>query len=287
MTTHAAQVREPFVRMGVLRLVRYMVLVPEAVLLVGLLLIYALWLPYAGVALTGIGLAIWFGARIGLLIIARSLLSHAHYQRAAMFTRWSLLLYPYSADALGLLGTILLTSGQASAAIPQLARSVAIYPWQPAMYTLLATAQLDVGDLAAARQTARMALALNSHYGPAYLALAEAEERLGADRDLIVALLQQGQALPLLPADQAAFQCAHAALLVRNGQAPEAVRALHAAERLIRHCPPIHQASLHFQVGTLWHQCDQPDAARVHFYASAELDPHGPYAAAAWRAART
>jgi tetratricopeptide (TPR) repeat protein len=242
------------------RLGRQLLLVPEAIVLLVLLSLY--------------------NVRGGSLLLATLGLFVA-------LARWALSLYPYSADALALAGTIQLTFGQPEAASRLLLQAVRSYPWQPGLYTTFAIALLEAGRTREALVAARRALALDPAYGPAYLPLAEAEAQLGAAIAVVEAWVQQGLRCAAPPADTAALQCALAECFLKREEVGNAQTALRAAEALLGQCSSVQRAGLHFQLGALWQQCGDPEAARNHFAASADLDPHGPYAAAAWRAART
>jgi tetratricopeptide (TPR) repeat protein len=269
------------------RLGRQLLLVPEAIVLLVLLSLYNVHGGSLLLTTLGLCVALWFGLRIGLLIAARHALDRANYPRAEALARWALSLYPYSADALALAGTIQLTFGQPEAASNLLRQAVRCYPWQPGLYTTLAIALLEAGRTREALVAARRALALDPAYGPAYLPLAEAEAQLGAEIAVVEAWVQQGLRCAAPPADTAALQCALAECFLKREEVGNAQTALRAAEALLGQCFSVQRAGLHFQLGALWQQCGDPEAARNHFAASADLDPHGPYAAAAWRAART
>jgi hypothetical protein len=75
--------------------------------------------------------------------------------------------------------------------------------------------------------------------------------------------------------------------MLRKGNITEARLALARAERLLPMSQAPQRASLHYQIGEILHQCGDHEAAHVHFSASESLDPQGPYAADAWRAARS
>lgn len=272
---------------ALVRLGRQLLLVPEALILVLLLSFYQRWGNNLSLGVLALFVALWFGLRMALLLGARHAFDAGRYVRAESLAHWAVSLYPYSADALGLLGMTQLTAGRTGPAIANLRRALSYYPAQPWVYTALATGLLEAGATSEARTAALAALAYDPAYGPAYLPLAEAETRLGSNPAQIEALLRQGLVCPLASGDAAALSCALAARCLQRGAAEEARNAISHAEELLATTPVHQRAGLHFQLGELWQSLDHRDAARSHFAASADLDPEGPHAATAWRAART
>lgn len=269
------------------RLGRQLLLVPEAPILFVLLSLYYGWGAGLSLATLALFVALWFGLRMGLLVGARRAFEQGNYARAATLAQWAVSLYPYSADALGMLGMAHLADGRIGDAVKQLQRATVYYPWQPGLHTALATALLEAGYARAAHATVQHALRLEPTYGPAYLALADAEMHLGASDERVEALLRQGLQNHPAPVDAAAMECSLAACLLRRNATDAARQALRTAEQLLPATPPLPRAGLHFQLGELWRTLGDFDTARNHFAASADLDPHGPHAATAWRAART
>jgi tetratricopeptide (TPR) repeat protein len=196
-------------------------------------------------------------------------------------------LYPLSADAHALLGTLYLARGKPAAAVDALGKAVRYYPIQAGLHAALSAALLEEGRTLDALEAAAAALRLDPTYAPAYLHLAIAEEMLSAPAEIIERHLRAGLDQPARPADEAALRCALARTLLRQGNAAEARRAIARAEELLPRSPAPQRASLHYQIGAILRQSAQPEAAHAHFTASESLDPHGPYAAAAWRASRS
>lgn len=269
------------------RLGRQLLLVPEAVLLLGLLCLHAASGAPPILALLGLGLISWFSIRMGLLFASRRAVANADYERAARLAGVAIWLNPWSADSYALLGAIHLARGQAEAAAEALRRAIAYYPFEAGLHTALSAALLEAGQAQEALAEARLAIGLNTACAPAYLHLAEASGQLGASLDDIEHHLRAGLEQPATPADAAALRCALAALLLGNGRSSAARLALRGAEDLLGRCPAPQRAGLHYQIGDLLRQTGDAEAARSHFSASAALDPHGRYAAAAWRAARS
>ncbi|WP_129631265.1 tetratricopeptide repeat protein [Candidatus Oscillochloris fontis] len=265
---------------------RQLLLVPEAILFVTLLCMHSLYGPNPLLAFLGIMLMFWFLLRIGLLALARRAVDAAHYQRGLQLAQIALRLYPLSADAHALLGSIYLGMGKPSAAISALRQAVRYYPLQAGLYVALSAALLEDEQPQAALEAASLALRLDPRYAPAYLHHASASEALRNNPILIESYLRHGLAHPATPADEAALRCALARVLLHQGHMSEARHMLEHAETLLPASPTPQRAELHFQIGEILRMSGQPDAARDHFRASEQIDPRGPYAAAAWRAAR-
>jgi tetratricopeptide (TPR) repeat protein len=265
---------------------RQLLLVPEAVLLLALLCLHSALGAPPLLALLGIAITIYFAARTALIALGQRALAAADYGRAARLARAAIVMYPGSADAHALAGSIHLARGQSEQGVAAFRRAVACYPLQADLYTALSAALLDDGKPQAAREEARRALALEPRSAAAHLHLAGAEEQLGAPVARVEAVLRAGLAYAAPPADEATLRCALAALLVGAGRPAEAQLALAGTERLLASCPAPQRAGLHFHLGELLQASGYIDAARSHFSASERLDPHGRFAAAAWRAAR-
>jgi tetratricopeptide (TPR) repeat protein len=282
-----ASIATPSVVTSIVRVGRQVLLVPEAIVLVLLIGLYYSHAAHLSLAILALCVTIWFALRMGLLMTARGAFDAGHYARAEALAYWAVSLYPYSADALTILGAAQLADGQVGPAIANLQRATLYYPGHAGMYTALATGLLAADRTEAARTTAEQALILDPTYGPAYVPLAEAETRLGASDATIEALLRRGLELPLPPGDAAALHCALAGYLVRREAADEAHTRIKVATALLADAPVILRAGIHFQLGEVWRTLGDVETARIHFAASAELDPQGPHAATAWRAART
>jgi tetratricopeptide (TPR) repeat protein len=224
---------------------------------------------------------------MALLYNARRAVESARYSRAEAMARMAVRLYPLSADAQALLGTVHLARGNPAAAVGALSSAVRYYPLQAGLHAALSAALLEDGRPCDALAEASAALILDKTCATAYLHQAVAEDLLDASPELIERHLRAGLDQLAAPADEAALRCALARILLRRGDDTEARLALMHVEDLlpISHVPQ--RASLHYQIGEILHQCGDSEAARAHFSACEVLDPHGPYAAAAWRAARS
>lgn len=274
-------------RATLVRLRRQALLVPEAMLLAVLLSLYALGVRSPLLDFVGLGVTLYFGARMALLSLSRQALARADYLRAERLTRAAAALYPASADAQALSGVIQAARGQPTTGVDALTHAVQLFPQSAELHATLSGALLDAGRPQEARASAQTALALDPHSPVAHLHLADADDQLGAAPDQVEALLRAGLSRPLQPAVEASLRCALAALLIRQGRAPEAQLALARSPQLLTACPVAQQAGLHFYLGELLQLQGDKEAAREHYRASEALDPGGPYAAAAWHAAHT
>jgi tetratricopeptide (TPR) repeat protein len=265
---------------------RQLLLVPEAVLLLALLCLHSTFGAPPILAALGLVITLYFVARTTLIALGQHAFALADYERALKVTHAAIAMYPGSADAHALAGSIHLARGRSSMGAEAFRRAVACYPLQSDLHAALSAALLDDGRPQEAREEAFRALELDPHSAVAHLHLAGAEEALGAARERVEATLRAGLACAAPAADEATLRCALAALLLEAGRRSEAQLVLVGTERLLARCPAPQRAGLHFHLGELLRASDA-DAARGHFSASEQLDPNGRFAAAAWRAARS
>ncbi|NNJ09881.1 tetratricopeptide repeat protein [Chloroflexales bacterium ZM16-3] len=266
---------------------RQLLLVPEAVILLMLLCLNAALGPAPMLAVGGIGIVLWFIARVALLYGGKLAVESGRYGRAETMAQIALRLYPLSADAHALLGTVYLSHGKADAAIRALARAVRYYPLEASLHAALSAALLEGERLHEALISAGTALLLDPTCAPAYLSHASAEEQLDAPPELVERHLRAGLEQPAAPADEAALCCALARVLIRRGYVDKAQIALARAELLLPKSQLPQRAGLHYQIGEALRLTGDSEAAHAHFSASETLDPNGPFAADAWRAARS
>lgn len=268
------------------QIVRQMLLVPEGVLLLVLLAIHLLTGGSGFTALLGLALVVCFVARSALLVAARQALRGAQYPLAERLLRVALLLHPWSADALALRGALFLATGRPEAADLVLRRAIALFPDHGSLHAALSSALLDQGRITEARWEALRTLSLDPGCAAAYLHLAQAEQRLGVPLLTIEQHLRAGLEICHDAASEAALRVALSAVLLALGHQGESRLAVQGVEALVAHCTPCERAALLFQLGEVRRAQGDQEAARGHFQASEQLDPHGRYAAAAWRAAR-
>ncbi len=266
---------------------RQLLLVPESVLLLTLLCMHAMLGAPLLTALIGLGLIGCFVCRTTLMHLARQALKEANYARADRLSRLALALYPYSADAQGLRAALFMARGQTKAAEEALRRAIAYYPYQAVLYAALSGVLIEDNRPIEAQWAATHALVINPRCALAHLHLAQVAQQLNAAPAIIEQHLRNGLHGQAEPSEEAALRCALAALLLNQGRQSEAQFILVGAEALLARCPAPQRASLHYHLGELRRTIGDLDAARNHFSASETLDPHGPWAAAAWRAARS
>ncbi len=265
---------------------RQLLLVPEALFLLLVLCLHmGPGIPPV-TTLPALGLIGWFVTRFLLICMARRALDQARYLGAARLIRVALWLYPYSADARALQGMIALAQGDAETAVAELRQAIMFYPGHAGLHATRSGALLEVGQTVEACWEAMHALALDPNCAPAYLHLANGGQALGAPRALIEAHLRRGLQAATAPIDEAALCCTLAALLLEAERSVEAQLVLVGIEGLLVHGSVPQQAALHYYLGELRRTIGDSDGARDHFSVSETLDPHGRYAAAAWRAAR-
>lgn len=265
---------------------RWLLLVPEAALLAIVLMLYGATGGAQSVAVIAAVLITVFVVRTLALYLARLALEASRYNDADALLKLALGLYPWSADGLAMRGTMLLARGEAAAAQQALQQAVRMLP-QPSFYTALSSALIALGRPVEAKQAAQRALELDAEHAQAYLYLAEAEHASGGTSQIVEAKLRKGLIVAVQPDPQAALQCALAAHLLADGRFAEASLALHSAEALLPKCQSLRQAELRYLLGELLVSQGQLEQAREHFRHAEALDPHGRFAAAAWRGAHS
>ncbi len=265
---------------------RQVLLVPEAILLLTLICLHVTLDGPVFTTLLSPTIAAWFGCRTALILSARRALQHARYARAEQLVQLALWLYPYSADALALRGAILMAQGRMAEAEPALCQAIAFYPGQATLHVARSGALLEMDRGAEAYCEATRALLLDPGCAAAYLHLAHAAQQMGEPDEVIETHLRMGLRVTPTPTDEAALRCTLAAFLVDQHRPAEAWLTLAGIEVLLARCAAPQQAGLHYYLGELRHTVGDTEAAHHHFRLSEALDPHGRYAAAAWRAAR-
>lgn len=264
-----------------------LLLVPEALLLAVLLGFHFVLDAPLLTALFGVVTIGWFLVRSGLIEAARWALDKANYDHATHLIRWGLRLYPYSADAQAIWGMVCIAQDHIKEAEVALRRAIYLYPGCATLHVALSGIFLEAEQPEAAHREATRALKLDPEQASAYLHLAYAEQQIGASHDTVETLLRRGLRCEPVPADEAALRCTLAALLIVQDRPSEAQLALAGVEVLLARCPAPQQAGLHYYLGEVRRAIGDAETAHSHFSASEILDPHGRYAADAWRAARS
>ncbi len=272
---------------GIVLMGRYCLLVPELVLLLTLFCFYFITGATTWLILLAAVIAIWFGCRSSLIIAARQAFHRAHYHRATYLANLAARLYPFSADVKALQGALLMASDHTQEAAREYRRAIELYPGCAALHTAYSSVLLELDELTQARHEVAHALKIHPGYAPAYLHMAHVAQQAGDPISEVETILRAGLQAHPAPGDAAAMRCMLATLLLDQGRTGQAQLVLVGIEELMVHCPTPQIAGLHYYLGELRSMMGELDEARNHYNASEMLDPHGRFAAAAWRAART
>jgi tetratricopeptide (TPR) repeat protein len=263
-----------------------LLLVPEAVFLTLLLGLHTTAVPATLTLLVGTTIIAWFVVRLSLLLAARRAIAGAAYIRAERLARFAHRMHPGSADGLALLGSIALARGQIDPAIDYLRRASKWMPNHADYQALLSAALLETGALIEAREVALKALQVSPGCAPAHLSLAQADQMLGRPPALVEQHLRIGLACTDVAAETAALYCALASHQFAADMPDAAEASLARIEQILPACPFSQRAALHYYIAELLRDQGYTERARNHYQASEQLDPHGRYAADAWRSAR-
>lgn len=265
------------------RLLQQVLLVPEAVMLLALVVLgWMLHFP-ALIGLLAIITMLVFAVRLSLIALAERRLARGAYDAADRLLRAALRLNPWSADALVLRAQGLTQQGEDEAAERFLRQATRLYPDDPALQSALAAVLLAQGRIAEGWQMARQnnIVALDSPQivqQRAWLAL-HVEDDAAKARSILQSSHPERQApqisLPLL-----ATLCEAQIVL---GAHDEALKLMQTIEEQLRLCAQPQQAELLYHLGKL-HMALGQDGT-LYFRRSVELDPDGRYAQAAWRSA--
>lgn len=265
------------------RLRQQALLVPEAGVLIGLLLVgWVMHFP-ALIGLLALLTMLLFGLRLGLMALAERQIAHGDYARADWLIRAALRLNPWSADALVLRAQGLTHQGEDEAAERLLRRAAQLYPDDSALQSALAAALLAQGRIAEGWQVARqdgIAQIRTPQIAQQRAWLALHVEGDAAKARAIIIDAQPDQfapriALPLLAT------LAEAQIVL--GSRDEAKRTIQTIQQKLPACPQPQQAELLYHLGRMHDALGEESSS--YFRRSVELDPDGRYAQAAWRSA--
>lgn len=265
------------------RIKHQVLLVPEAPVLIGLLLIgWAYSFPPALSAIAALVVA-FFIVRLFCLASATQELDHANYQQADRLAQAALRLNPWSSDALALRANTQLLQGNDEAAELLLRDAIRCAPDNAANHAALAAILLARGAYAAGREHATQAYRIDATSPGAvqqlaWLALHRDEDPTKAQRIVNTIDLQTQPAAvrtPLL-----VLRCEAEIAQDHVMQARESMSALEAM--LLNGSRPL-QAELCYHLGRL--EALLGEDGGTYFRRSVKLDPHGRWAHAAWRAA--
>jgi tetratricopeptide (TPR) repeat protein len=277
---HRKQTKETFL-WG--RIIQQALLIPEASILLGLLLIaWAFNFPPL-IGILAIITAFVFGLRLGLMTLAEQQLAHGEYDRADRLMQAALRLNPWSVDALVLRAQGLAQQGDDETAEQLLRRAARLHPNDDTIQSTLASVLLAQGRVTEGWQMARVD---DASIVPvpqviqqrAWFAL-HVEEDAAKARSLILsadpARFPPRIGLPLL------MTLSEAHIILGARDAAEAV--LQTIEAQLPVCPRPQQAELLYHLGRLYAALG--GNSTVYFRRSVELDPEGRYAQTAWRSA--
>lgn len=264
--------------------VRHQVLlVPEAPVLIGVLLIgWAYGFPPAISGLAALVVA-FFIVRLFCLASAAQELGQARYRQADRLAQTALRLNPWSADALALRANTQLLQGNDEAAEMLLRDAIRRAPDNAANHAALAAILLARGAYAAGRQHATQAYQIDatSPFAAqqlAWLALYR-EDDPGKAQRIVKTIDLRAQPLTIA-----------APLLVLRSEAEiaqdhltQARETVSTLEAMLPTCPLPLQAELCYHLGRLGALLGEDGG--TYFRQSVRLDPHGRWAHAAWRAA--
>lgn len=265
------------------RIAQQALLVPEASILLGLLLIaWAFNFPPL-IGILAIITAFVFGLRLGLMALAEQQLAHGAYNRADWLIQAALRLNPWSVDAMVLRAQGLAQQGEDEAAETLLRRAAHLYPNDHTVKSTLASVVFAQGRIVEGSQLALVNDATAAQLPQqiqqrAWVAL-HVEEDAAKARSII------------LSADPSRFPSRiELPLLVTLGEAhiilgarEAAMAVLQTIETSLPACPRSQQAELLYHLGRLHAALGENNS--VYFRRSVELDPEGRYAQAAWRSA--
>lgn len=263
--------------------VEQVLLIPEAcVLLVLLLLAWTLNFPPI-VSLLALVTVFLFGVRLGLMAVAEHALERGRYRRADALTSAALRLNPWSADALVLRAQGLSHRGADEEAEHVLRRAAHLYPHDRAVQSALAASLLAQGRVTEGWQIARssdptMAQTPQIAQQLAWFAL-HVEENAAKARTTVL----RTEPEHLLPVIGLPLLVTLAEAEIVLGAQVEAQQHLIVIERELPACPQPQQAELLYHLGRLHTVLGENGAA--YFRRSVEIDPQGRYAQTAWRSA--
>ncbi|MGQ9612879.1 tetratricopeptide repeat protein [Chloroflexus sp.] len=244
-----------------------------------------LWMVLGGVvlinALPAVLCSLWFLSRYLLIGQARRLLNDGQYHSAMRLARIAKSLNPFSADTHWLLGLIALRRNRPRVAVDHLEEACRLDPDNAILYAALSIALIDLEEPKAAIQYARKALALNPDLFEVNMVMSDFAET----NEQIEYYLRQALHASRKPDDRAIAYCALAFHLIESGRPTEAESLIAQTIKLVQACNPVIRGSIHYRLGELLTACGKHDMARDQFLLSIKIDPNGPYAANAWRAA--
>jgi len=264
-------------------LARQLLLIPEAPVLLALLLIgWAYGFPPAVSVLAALTITV-FILRLLLIASASRQLDRGRYGHAERLSGAALRIYPWSADALLLRAQGCVLRGDDTQAEELLRRALDLAPDSPMVHSALAGVLIERGHFAAAREHA--GIAFRQAAGTPYAVQHLAWLALHVDGEPISALRVLSTIDPekLQPALAAPLLVALAETQLARGAVQPARASVGKIDLMLDQCPIPQQAELCYQIGRL--KAMFGGESRAYFRRSVALDPSGRYAHSAWRAA--
>ncbi len=262
---------------------RGMVLIPEAPMLLALLLIgWAYGFPPAVSGLAVLVVAL-FMTRFFLLTSAAYELDNADYRKADRFGSAALRMNPWSADALTLQANSQLLRGNDTSAETLLRKAMRVAPESETVHSALAATLLARGDFARGREHAMTAERLAAGSPHAAQHLSWLALHIDDDPEQTTRLIDSFDTGRLEPRLQAPLLVLRGEACIACGATAAARETLVSIKRLLPQCPVPQQAELSYHLGRL-HTLLGDEGGR-HFRRSVDLDPQGRWAQPAWRAA--
>jgi tetratricopeptide (TPR) repeat protein len=262
---------------------RQVLLIPEAPLLLGLLLAgWAFGFPpvVSTMAMLVVGV---FVVRLFLLSSATHELDNGHYAYADRYAEAALRIYPWSADALMVRAKSYLLQGDEKRAEVLLHRALRLAPESEAVHSALAAILLARADYIGARDHALIAGEVAAGSPLALQHLSWLALHIERDPAKSARLLQGIQPQSLPPHLLAPLLVLQGETHLAHGEHGAARVALSGIQALLPRCPVPLQAELNYHLGRLSRSLGNEH--RRFFRQCVDLDPRGRWAHAAWRAA--
>ncbi len=267
------------------RVAHEVLLVPEAGILIGFLLILWAFNSPALISFLAVVTAFVFGVRLGLMALAEQQLSQGAYTRANRLTSAALRIHPWSTDALLLHAQALAHQGQDAAALETLRRAAKVDPENDHLQMSPAAALLAHGNAPSGWKVIEPANHIEAGSPDVLQQQAWVAMHVENDPARAIALMSHVQQEHLPPRTRAPLLVALCEAHIKLGTFNKAFKLLRELEQQIEACGRTQQAELLYHLGRLY-SASGKDGSN-YYRRSVELDPNGRYAHTAWRCAIT
>lgn len=262
------------------RWVRWLVLIPEAPLLV-LLALWAWLLHFPPLlSMVAVLVVLWFFVRSAVLLLAEHAFVHGDHRRALPLADVGLRMHPWSVDALLLRAHVAMQHGHHAAADAWLQRAVRLDAPHGDAHAAWIANQLAQGRTPPSTtpqiEHGNVSPALLHHY--ACVALHEEHNAAKA-----LNLLQRATSERLPASTNMPLLLLLAQAYIVQGQFAQASATLQHCEAQLARCGRVQRAEALYHLGCLWQTLGQDGTS--YFRGSVEVDTKGQYAHAAWRSA--